>query len=59
MKICEYWYLDTNPSVYKKDPTRTLQQQLNDSVKKEMAMLLEKQEKKKTSEDDYEEVLYI
>ena len=58
MHVSNRWYLDCCPEVYTKIKW-SLQAELERVVAKNIAIILEEQEKKKTAEDDYKENLFI
>jgi len=45
MHTSNTWYLDCCPEVYKRDETKTLQEALEEAVKKELEFLLNKKKK--------------
>jgi len=42
MHVARHWYLETDPNVYKNNSNKSLQQQLDDAVAKEIALALKK-----------------
>ena len=45
MHVPNTWYLDCCPEVYERDETKTLQEALEEAVKRELELLLDKEDK--------------